>query len=146
MITVPPQNTLSTFPPKLLTHFNIRNYTDLQAVTDADWDTEVRKLMGGNQQHNLLNKRGVMLYAAYAALLEEGADDFNREWLLPASNAAFLTDSTTGTPYLDANHPEAVVDFLALGTLVEWFGNTEPAKIGRASCRKECRSRWSPYH
>ena len=21
-----------------------------------------------------------------------------------------------------------------------------PAKIGRASCRKECRSRWSPYH
>src|SRR6202000_1179299 len=21
-----------------------------------------------------------------------------------------------------------------------------PSKIGRASCRKECRSRWSPYH
>src|SRR5690348_16235238 len=21
-----------------------------------------------------------------------------------------------------------------------------PMKIGRASCRKECRSRWSPYH
>ena len=65
MITVPPQNTFSTFPPKLLTHFNIRNYTDLQAVTDADWDTEVRKLMGSNQQHNLLNKRGVMLYTIF---------------------------------------------------------------------------------
>ena len=25
--------------------------------------------------------------------------------------------------------------------------NTYPTgKIGRASCRKECRSRWSPYH
>ena len=22
----------------------------------------------------------------------------------------------------------------------------ETVKIGRASCRKECRSRWSPYH
>ena len=22
----------------------------------------------------------------------------------------------------------------------------KPSKIGRASCRKECRSRWSPYH
>ena len=22
----------------------------------------------------------------------------------------------------------------------------QPSKIGRASCRKECRSRWSPYH
>ena len=24
--------------------------------------------------------------------------------------------------------------------------NSAPIKIGRASCRKECRSRWSPYH
>src|SRR2546422_6143953 len=24
--------------------------------------------------------------------------------------------------------------------------NPRPPEIGRASCRKECRSRWSPYH
>src|SRR6266545_5951882 len=32
-----------------------------------------------------------------------------------------------------------------------WSSNSSampaaPGKIGRASCRKECRSRWSPYH
>ena len=25
-------------------------------------------------------------------------------------------------------------------------GNMVSARIGRASCREECRSRWSPYH
>ena len=26
------------------------------------------------------------------------------------------------------------------------FGEKESAEIGRASCREECRSRWSPYN
>ena len=35
------------------------------------------------------------------------------------------------------------------GSLLVAFGILEFSlrmKIGRASCRKECRSRWSPYH
>ena len=28
----------------------------------------------------------------------------------------------------------------------ETYSEKGPAKIGRASCREECRSRWSPYH
>ena len=28
----------------------------------------------------------------------------------------------------------------------EHYGNANRRQIGRASCRKECRSRWSPYH
>ena len=33
------------------------------------------------------------------------------------------------------------------GTVTDSTGGVLPGvKIGRASCRKECRSRWSPYH
>ena len=35
------------------------------------------------------------------------------------------------------------------GIMVEAYGSMTPlsqVEIGRASCRKECRSRWSPYH
>ena len=34
----------------------------------------------------------------------------------------------------------------ARGALVSKILPDSPAEIGRASCRKECRSRWSPYH
>ena len=30
-------------------------------------------------------------------------------------------------------------------TVRNWIKKTD-IQIGRASCRKECRSRWSPYH
>src|SRR5439155_13344289 len=35
------------------------------------------------------------------------------------------------------------------GNIRQYFDTSAfqaPAEIGRASCRKECRSRWSPYH
>ena len=41
-----------------------------------------------------------------------------------------------GIRYFDTTELEAL-------RLVECLKKTE---IGRASCRKECRSRWSPYH
>ena len=31
-------------------------------------------------------------------------------------------------------------------TVIELYRKSQKQKIGRASCRKECRSRWSPYH
>ena len=56
----------------------------------------------------------------------------NRGWFfIPEVNDEVLVMFEHG----DLNRP------LVVGAL--WGGKD---KIGRASCRKECRSRWSPYH
>src|SRR3712207_9568324 len=39
-----------------------------------------------------------------------------------------------------------VIGVLLWNFLSVLFNEISNSKIGRASCRKECRSRWSPYH
>ena len=40
---------------------------------------------------------------------------------------------------------QGIVDHAMVGHFVGYTANAG-IEIGRASCRKECRSRWSPYH
>src|SRR3712207_7162941 len=42
--------------------------------------------------------------------------------------------------------PGGSVGLFAFASWRTRFGRTGAAEIGRASCGKECRSRWSPYH
>ena len=68
------------------------------------------------------------------------------ELLLTATDTAVLTEVSRNKriqPLL-VGHPTPqsfVIDAWARGHIKQ-----ELLKIGRASCRKECRSRWSPYH
>ena len=39
-----------------------------------------------------------------------------------------------------------LTDIKCLTVRTSDFDDAEPTEIGRASCRKECRSRWSPDH
>src|SRR3712207_9469005 len=55
--------------------------------------------------------------------------------------------ATTGVPGLIK--PEMVREGQVIMALTNPYPEIEPEdalEIGRASCRKECRSRWSPYH
>ena len=69
-------------------------------------------------------------------------------------DATFCVNCGQPVDVADTNPTETAV----MPNLQEAFPETQPepaypqqpatdrAEIGRASCRKECRSRWSPYH
>src|SRR5256885_12009308 len=63
---------------------------------------------------------------------------------LPAPRTAEASSSLRSTP-----SKEATSGCTANGKLYSTDARISPLnvnEIGRASCRKECRSRWSPYH
>ena len=60
------------------------------------------------------------------------------------------TDSQGEVRYLQVKdvNSENKLDYTQIATVINTGINDKHwlKKIGRASCRKECRSRWSPYH
>ena len=53
-----------------------------------------------------------------------------------------VTNTKAYIPYFE----EVIIWGASLGNVWFIFDLPLPAEIGRASCGKECRSRWSPYH
>src|SRR5204863_3049590 len=64
---------------------------------------------------------------------------------LAQPGAGFPLRARLGGALQRAGHTEAAVDLVKLAGSRP-IGVICEIKIGRASCRKECRSRWSPYH
>ena len=87
--------------------------------------------------------------------LAAAADGENYEWTDIYEDFA-KTAEAEGFPALAAkfrmvgaiekHHEERYRDLLKNVEAQEVFKKSEVKEIGRASCRKECRSRWSPYH
>ena len=70
---------------------------------------------------------------AFVGIWKLGRSTRGRLWILGGITAAFVV--------------AAPVTAVVWGSdAAYWASPARAAEIGRASCRKECRSRWSPYH
>lgn len=110
----------------LLEHFSIRDYNDLYSIPSTEWNETVSGMSPPHIQDAPVDKRGVMLYAAFVSLLKEGPDAVCQKWLLPVSDRAF-PPSAGGRLNMDIQEVDSMVDFLTLCTLIEWSGSTELA-------------------
>lgn len=110
----------------LLEHFRIRDYNDLYSIPSTEWNETVSVMSPPHMSGPPVDKRGVMLYAAFVSLLKEGPDAVCQKWLLPISDRAF-PPSAGGRLNMDIQEVDSMVDFLTLCTLIEWSGSTELA-------------------
>ena len=110
----------------LLEHFRIRDYNDLYSISSTEWNETVSVMSPPHMSAPPVDKRGVMLYAAFVSLLKEGPDAVCQKWLLPISDRAF-PPSAGGRLNMDIQEVDSMVDFLTLCTLIEWSGSTELA-------------------
>ena len=110
----------------LLEHFRIRDYNDLYSIPSTEWNETVSVMSPPHMSDTPVDKRGVMLYAAFVSLLKEGPDAVCQKWLLPVSDRAF-PPSAGGRLNMDIQEVDSMVDFLTLCTLIEWSGSTELA-------------------
>ena len=85
-------------------------------------------------------------------------DEWEQTWTWEASDALLVDDTKNAETWeytLGVEHQVGATSTIGVQAvykktknLIGWYilDDAEYEKIGRASCRKECRSRWSPYH
>ena len=140
----------------------------------VNFESEGRLLVGWTADGGNTIYKTNIIYSLLRNSIQDGSVDTEPESFIPDDDMVFeavwsvgLVDMFEGEDYIFLDPDDAEVVYLYRGG--EYFigelnaknnefrirnskddivitGKVNENEIGRASCRKECRSRWSPYH